>query len=121
MSKQFTLTAVKALPDSVLALTYADDEQLQVDVKPIIAKHPTLRLDWPRLVFGIFGRHFLRLCRPGGIDERPAAVGIEMHSLPVGRSRRQRGALQFGGETLPRHQNQHHRCRCSHSLPSTQA
>ena len=43
MSKQFTLTAVKALADGVLALTYADGEQLQVDVKPIIAKHPTLR------------------------------------------------------------------------------
>ena len=43
MSKQFTLTDVKALADGVLALTYADGEQLQVDVKPIIAKHPTLR------------------------------------------------------------------------------
>ena len=32
MSKQFTLTAVKALADGVLALTYADGEQLQVDV-----------------------------------------------------------------------------------------
>ena len=37
MSKQFTLTAVKALADGVLALTYADGEQLQVDVKFIDA------------------------------------------------------------------------------------
>ncbi|WP_010465910.1 MULTISPECIES: DUF2442 domain-containing protein [Acidovorax] len=43
MSKQFTLTAVKALADGVLALTFADGEQLQVDVKPIIKRHPTLR------------------------------------------------------------------------------
>lgn len=43
MNKHFTLTAVKALPDGVLALTYADGEQLQVDVKPIIRSHPTLR------------------------------------------------------------------------------
>ena len=41
--KQFTLTAVKALADGVLALTYADGEQLQVDVKPIIKRHSTLR------------------------------------------------------------------------------
>lgn len=43
MSKHFTLTAVKALADGMLALTYADGEQLQVDVKPIIKRHPTLR------------------------------------------------------------------------------
>ena len=43
MSKHFTLTAVKALADGVLALAYADGEQLQVDVKPIIRRHPTLR------------------------------------------------------------------------------
>lgn len=43
MSKQFTLTAVKALADGVLALTFADGEQLQVDLKPIIKRHPTLR------------------------------------------------------------------------------
>ena len=43
MSKQFTLTAVKALADHTLALTFADGEQLRVDVKPIIKRHPTLR------------------------------------------------------------------------------
>ena len=43
MSKQFTLTAVKALADGVLALTFADGEQLQVDLNPIIKRHPTLR------------------------------------------------------------------------------
>src|SRR6218665_64074 len=41
--KQFTLTAVRALADGVLALTYADGEQLLVDIKPIIARHPSLR------------------------------------------------------------------------------
>ena len=43
MSKQFTLTAVKALGDGVLALAYADGEQLELDVKPIIQQHPRLR------------------------------------------------------------------------------
>ncbi|MBU2119976.1 MAG: DUF2442 domain-containing protein [Gammaproteobacteria bacterium] len=43
MSKQFTLTAVKAMADQTLALTFADGEQLRVDVKPIIKRHPTLR------------------------------------------------------------------------------
>lgn len=41
--KQFTLTAVQALADGVLALTYADGEQLQVSVLPLIQRHPTLR------------------------------------------------------------------------------
>lgn len=43
MSKQFTITAAKALPGGVLSLTFADGEALQVDVKPIVRKHPTLR------------------------------------------------------------------------------
>lgn len=43
MSKQFTLTAVQAMADGVLALTFADGEQLQVDLKPIIKRHPSLR------------------------------------------------------------------------------
>lgn len=42
MSKQFTLTAVQAMADGVLALTFADGEQLQVDLKPIIKRHPSL-------------------------------------------------------------------------------
>ena len=41
--KQFTLTAVQALAHGVLALTFADGEQLQVSVLPIIEHHPTLR------------------------------------------------------------------------------
>src|SRR6218665_1122521 len=41
--KQFTLTAGRALADGVLALTYADGEQLLVYIKPIIARHPSLR------------------------------------------------------------------------------
>ena len=32
MSKQFTITAAKALPGGVLSLTFADGEALQVDV-----------------------------------------------------------------------------------------
>lgn len=43
MSKHFTLTAIKALDNGVLALTFADGEKLQVDLKPIIKRHPTLR------------------------------------------------------------------------------
>jgi len=43
MSKIFKLQSVKALPDGILSLTYADGEKLQVDVKPIIRRHPTLR------------------------------------------------------------------------------
>lgn len=43
MSKHFTLTAVKAMADGILSLTYADGAQLQVDVGPIIRRHPTLR------------------------------------------------------------------------------
>ena len=40
---QSTITAVTALADGVLQLTFADGETLQVDVKPIIEQHPTLR------------------------------------------------------------------------------
>jgi hypothetical protein len=43
MSKQFTLTAVKALSDGVLDLVYADGRALRVDIKPIIKHYPTLR------------------------------------------------------------------------------
>lgn len=43
MSKQFTLTAVKALSDGGLDLIYADGQVLRVDIKPIIKHHPTLR------------------------------------------------------------------------------
>ena len=42
-SKQFTITAAKALPDGVLALTFADGGSVHVDVKPIVRKHPALR------------------------------------------------------------------------------
>lgn len=42
-SGQSTLTAIKALPRGVLALTFADGERMQVDVNPIIQRHPTLR------------------------------------------------------------------------------
>ena len=38
-----TLSAVKARPGSVLALTFADGAQLLVDLKSVIAQHPTLR------------------------------------------------------------------------------
>ena len=40
---QFTLTAAQALPQGVLQLTFADGVTLQVDVMPIVRKHPTLQ------------------------------------------------------------------------------
>jgi hypothetical protein len=42
-SKQFILTAVKALPGGVLLLTFADGAILRVDVMPIVRRHPSLR------------------------------------------------------------------------------
>lgn len=41
--QHFTLTAAKALPQGVLHLTFADGVMLQVDVMPIVRKHPTLQ------------------------------------------------------------------------------
>lgn len=42
-TKQFTITAAKALADGVLSLTFADGETMRVQVAPIVRKHPTLR------------------------------------------------------------------------------
>lgn len=42
-NKHFTLTAVRPLPPSSLELAYADSAVLRVDLKPIIARHRTLR------------------------------------------------------------------------------
>lgn len=42
-TKQFTLTAAKALADGVLCLTFADGATLRVDTKPIVRKYPSLR------------------------------------------------------------------------------
>ncbi|MDR2213854.1 MAG: DUF2442 domain-containing protein [Pseudomonadales bacterium] len=42
-NKQFTITAVKALPEALLSLTFADGLTLRVDLKPIVRKHPSLR------------------------------------------------------------------------------
>jgi hypothetical protein len=42
-SKQFTLTAVKALAGGVLSLTFADGATMRVDVTPIVRRHPSLR------------------------------------------------------------------------------
>ncbi len=41
-TKQFTLTAVKALPACRLELSFADGAVLEVDLRPIIEQHPTL-------------------------------------------------------------------------------
>ena len=41
--KQFTITAAQAQANGVLHLTFADGQALRVDVKPLIARHPTLR------------------------------------------------------------------------------
>ena len=47
-AKQFTLTAVKSRPNGHLALTFADDVTLDVNLAPIIAKYPVLsRLQQP--------------------------------------------------------------------------
>lgn len=42
MNKQFTLKAVKALAGSVLQLSFADGESMQVDVAPIVKRSPVL-------------------------------------------------------------------------------
>jgi predicted DNA-binding transcriptional regulator AlpA len=42
-AKHFTLTAVRAVPPSSLELTYADGAVLHLDVKPLIARYPTLK------------------------------------------------------------------------------
>jgi len=41
-TKHFTLTAVKPLPASRLELSFADGEVLQVNLKPIIERYPSL-------------------------------------------------------------------------------
>ena len=40
--KQFTLATVKPLADGKLALSFADGEQFQLDVKPLIQQYPSL-------------------------------------------------------------------------------
>jgi hypothetical protein len=50
-TKQFTITAAKALPSSVLSLTFADGAVMRVDVKPIVRKHPSLRALNDPLIF----------------------------------------------------------------------
>ena len=41
-AKQFTLTAVRPRPNSHLSLTFADGVSLDVNLAPVIAKHPVL-------------------------------------------------------------------------------
>ena len=41
-AKQFTLTAVRPRPNGHLSLTFADGVSLDVNLAPIIAKHPLL-------------------------------------------------------------------------------
>lgn len=41
-AKQFTLTAIKPQANSHLALTFADDAMLDVNLTPIIVKYPVL-------------------------------------------------------------------------------
>ena len=53
MNKQFTLQAVKAKAGGLLQLTFADGEEMQVDVAPIVERSPVLR---PLLDAAVFKR-----------------------------------------------------------------
>lgn len=51
-NRHFTLEGVRVLPPSSLELTYADGAVFQVNLMPVVAKHPVLRRLTDPAVFG---------------------------------------------------------------------